>query len=449
MTGDSTVAAGVASAFGGVEAGLAAALVPLLVLSGFFSSSETALFGMTESERLGLRRRRPLAGGAADRLLAQPRMLLVTMLLGNTTINTLYFVTSSVLLVRLQGHLALQASVATGTLLGLVVLGEIVPKLAGETRREVVASLIAPPMLALHRVVAPLRVAIARGVVEPLARLTAPQSTPPRLSADELAALLEISTRQGVIEGHEQELLLDVVRLQRLRVRDVQVPRVRMTSIPIDADEALVRDTVAEARLSRIPVHEGDLDHIVGLLPVKRYLLADVRPSIRACVEPVTFVPEIASVEALLVSFRDSGGTLAITVDEYGGTSGVVALEDVVEAIVGEIAAPEEELPPPPRRIDALTWEVSGEMGVHDWQDTFGESIGARAAVTLGGLMMERLGRPVEQGDRVRIGNVELRADRVERALVRTVTVHLLAGGNGNGNGGGGPAGSGPEGIDS
>jgi len=426
MSRGSTVAAGAASAFGGVEIGLAATLLPLLVLSGFFSSSETALFGMSESERIGLRRRRPIAGGAADRLLAEPRMLLVTMLLGNTTINTLYFVTSSVLLVRLQGHLAVQASIATGTLLGLVVLGEIVPKLAGETRREAVASLIAPPMLALHRVVAPLRVAIAKGVVEPLARLTAPQSKPPRLSADELAALLEISARQGVIEGHEQELLLDVVRLQRLRVRDVQVPRVRMVSIPLDADEAHVRRTVSEARLSRLPVHDGDLDHIVGFLPVKRYLLADTRPGIRSCLEPVAFVPEIVSVEALLVGFRDSGGTLAITVDEYGGTSGVVALEDVVEAIVGEIAAPEEELPPAPRRIDALTWEVSGEMGVHDWQDTFGESIGVRSAVTLGGLMMERLGRPVAQGDRVKIGNVELRAERVDRALVRTVTVHLL-----------------------
>ncbi|MGA1016936.1 MAG: hemolysin family protein [Phycisphaerales bacterium] len=443
MVGSVPIAAGFAPALGGVEIGLAAALLPLLVLSGFFSSSETALFGMTESERIGLRRRRPIAGGAADRLLAEPRMLLVTMLLGNTTINTLYFVTSSVLLVRLQGHLVLQASVAMGTLLGLVVLGEIVPKLAGETRREVVASLVAPPLLALHRVVAPLRIAIARGIVAPLTRLTAPQSTPPRLSADELAALLEISTRQGVIEGHEQELLLDVMRLQRLRVRDVQVPRVRMVSIPVDADEDLVRRTVAEARLSRIPVHEGDLDHIVGLLPVKRYLLADKRPSVRSCLERVSFVPEIASVEALLVGFRDGGGTLAITVDEYGGTSGVVALEDVVEAIVGEIAAPEEELPPPPRRIDALTWEVSGEMGVHDWQDTFGESIGARSAVTLGGLMMERLGRPVAEGDRVRIGNVELRADRVERALVRTVTVHLLAGADGNGGASGSSAGGG------
>ncbi|MDA0975245.1 MAG: DUF21 domain-containing protein, partial [Planctomycetota bacterium] len=135
MVGSVPIAAGFAPALGGVEIGLAAALLPLLVLSGFFSSSETALFGMTESERIGLRRRRPIAGGAADRLLAEPRMLLVTMLLGNTTINTLYFVTSSVLLVRLQGHLVLQASVAMGTLLGLVVLGEIVPKLAGETRR--------------------------------------------------------------------------------------------------------------------------------------------------------------------------------------------------------------------------------------------------------------------------------------------------------------------------
>jgi putative hemolysin len=416
-----------AAHLGPTELALLAALVPLLVASGFFSSSETALFGMSENERMGLRRSGSLAGRAIDALMADPRMLLVTLLLGNTTINTLYFVTSSVLVVRMQGGVAIEAATAAGSLLGLIIFGEIVPKLAGETRRTFVASLVAPPLLALHRIIGPLRRLIAAGVVEPLSRRTALRGAPPRLSEAELAALIEISARQGVLESHEQELLLEVVRLQRLRVRDVQVPRVKMSAVPIDADEGTVRETVSTARLSRLPVYRGDLDHIEGILPAKRYLLADpAKRSIVRHLEPATFVPEIASVEALLVRFRETGGTLAITVDEYGGTAGVVALEDVVEAIVGDIVAPEEELPPPPKRLDALTWRVSGEMSVHDWQDTFGEAVASRGAVTLGGYLMERLGRAVSPGEVVRLGNVELEAERVEQALVRTVIVRLV-----------------------
>ena len=286
-----------AAHLGPTELALLAALVPLLVASGFFSSSETALFGMSENERMGLRRSGSLAGRAIDALMADPRMLLVTLLLGNTTINTLYFVTSSVLVVRMQGGVAIEAATAAGSLLGLIIFGEIVPKLAGETRRTFVASLVAPPLLALHRIIGPLRRLIAAGVVEPLARLTAPRAAPPRLSEAELAALIEISARQGVLESHEQELLLEVVRLQRLRVRDVQVPRVKMSAVPIDADEGTVRETVSTARLSRLPVYRGDLDNIEGILPAKRYLLADpAKRSIVRHLEPATFVPDIASV---------------------------------------------------------------------------------------------------------------------------------------------------------
>ncbi len=427
-------AVSIPAVLGPVEVTLLLALLPLLAASAFFSSTETALFGMSEAERNALSRSGSLAGRAVNALLAEPRMLLITLLLGNTTINTLYFVTSAVVLVRVEGSVAIESAIAAGSLIALVVFGEIVPKLAGELRRSVVASLAGPPMLALHRVILPLRVILARGVVEPLARLTAPQSSPPRMSEAELAALISISARQGVLESHEQELLLDVVRLQRLRVRDVQVPRVQMVAISIEADEAAVRDAVRQARLSRLPVFRGDLDHIEGILPVKRFLLAKPeRRLIARQLDPVMFVPEIASVEALLVRFRESGATLAITVDEYGGTAGVVALEDVVEAIVGDIVAPEEQPPPPPKRLDALTWQVPGEMSVHDWQDAFGAELRSRGAVTLGGYLMERLGRPAQRGDVVRLANIELEAEGVEQAVVRTVLVRLVAAREGEG----------------
>jgi putative hemolysin len=411
-----------------LETTLLLLLPPLLLASGFFSCSETALFGMGENDRMRLRRRARRANAAADRLLAEPRMLLISLLLGNVTINILYLVIGSVLLLRWsdEGPWFVEAAIAAGTLLGLVVFGEILPKLVGETHRIAAASLLAPPLLLVHRALAPIRLPLARFVVDPLARLTAPSAAPPRLTEAELGQLLESSAREGLIALHEQELLLDVLRLQRLRVRDVHVPRVRVAALPIDATPAMVREVVRRERLSRLPVHRGGLDQVAGILPVKRYLALGDAARIEPLLQPPLFVPEIASVEALLVHFRESGATLAITVDEFGGTAGVVALEDVVEAIVGEIPAPGEVLLPPPLRLDAATWRVSGEMSIHEWASAFRIPLAGRWASTVGGLLMERLGRPVAAGDRVRLGNVELEAETIDGAVVRTALVRLV-----------------------
>lgn len=405
-------------------------LLPLLAASGFFSASETAIFGLSENERMLLRRGRPLAGRAVDRLLDEPRMLLITLLLGNTTINTLYFVVSSVLLIRLHGRevagVPLEAPAAVGSLLGLVLLGEIVPKLAGTSRRVLVVGLVAPPMLAVHRLLSPLRIVLARFVVDPLARLTSPRAAPPRLSGEELTALLDHSAREGSIDAEEQALLGEVLRLRNLRVRDIQVPRVRVAAIPIDASWQEVREVAARERLTRLPVHEGGLDRIVGILPLKRYLAAEGAAGIADSIVPPLFVPEIASVESLLVLFRESGGTLAVSVDEFGGTAGVVAIEDLVETLVGEIPAPGEHLPPPPVRLAEDVWRVHGGMSVHDWADLFAAPVASSWAATIGGLMMERLGRAVVAGDRVRLGNLELEAESVAGSLVEAVVVRLL-----------------------
>ena len=158
---------------GATDLVLLAMLLPLLAGSAFFSASETALFGMSENDRLALRRGHPLVGRAVETLLADPRMLLLTLLLGNVTVNSVYFVVSSVLLVRVEGSVVLEVGFAVGTLLLLILCGEIIPKLAGESRRSVVATLVATPLLALHRLVVPIRVAMSRLVVEPLGRLTA------------------------------------------------------------------------------------------------------------------------------------------------------------------------------------------------------------------------------------------------------------------------------------
>ena len=158
-----------------------AALPVLLALSGFFSGSETALFGLTETERMGLRRGESLAGRAADALLADHRMLLITVLVGNMTVNVLYFVITSVLLMKIEVGVAGGVVLAATFLVLIILLGEVAPKLLANSRRARFAVLVAPPLLTVHRLIGPLRILLNRLVVAPLSRLTAPAHAPPRL----------------------------------------------------------------------------------------------------------------------------------------------------------------------------------------------------------------------------------------------------------------------------
>jgi len=421
-------AVGTSIDLGTVELVLLIALLPLLVVSAFFSGAETLLFGFSENERIELRRRGGVAARCVEALLVEPRMLLVTVLLGNMTANTLYFVVCSVLILSLSLGVTLEVFFGIATLVTIVLLGEVFPKMTATTARVRLAPLIVPPLFAFHRAIAPLRIFVERLIVAPLGRLTAPRAAPPELDADELAALLTLSSEQGVIEADEQRLLEQVIRMRRMRVRDVMTPRVQMETVTEDATPAAVRNLAREKRLTRLPVHRGSVDQIVGILPVKAFLL-DRRGEttrVRDHLRPIRFVPDVATLEKLLDHFRTTDSDLAVVVDEYGGTAGIVAMEDVVEELVGDIVSPEERAIPAPRRIRPERWLVSGDMSVHDWADAFGQSMERAHASTVGGLVLERLGRAPEVGDSVLLGNVQLQVTAMRDHRVTEVMMGLV-----------------------
>jgi putative hemolysin len=400
----------------------------LLVLSGFFSGSETALFGLSESERMRLRRTPTIAGRAVEALLHDQRGLLVTILLGNTTVNVLYFVISSVLMLRSAAGPAGQVGLAVAFLFIIVLVGEIGPKVFASAARMQFVALTAPPLLTVHTVIAPLRAILADGIIAPLSRLTAPHHPPRRLDDEELRELLTVSGREGVIDPEEQRMLGEVLALSRLKVRDVMTPRVRMAAVAEDATRDDVIELVREARRTQAPVYRGNLDHIVGMLHVKRFALD---PDIRAVTDPEVmtpphFVPEVARLDQLLDHFRRSQVQSVVVVDEFGGTQGVVSVEDVVEEIVGDIVAPGEVLIEPPRLIGLGRWRVSGEMSLHEWAEAFEISLESPEVATLGGLIVERLGRAPEIGDAVVIDHVRLEVEQLEQSRVVAAILTLL-----------------------
>ncbi len=404
-------------------------MIPLILLSGVLSASETVFFGFDTDDRAALRTRSGIVASSIESLLRQPRLLLISILLGNMTVNTVYMTLGSLLVLR-HGEAPLAGVLfGLGSLGILIVFGEVVPKLSGQAHRVGAAVLLLPPILLLHKTLVPLDRFVARFVVVPLHRLIGPA---PRshLDADELDALVDLSVRQGAIDRAEETLLREVLSLQTRRVRDIMTPRVSIVSVSVDDDPAHVRAVIEESGLRRLPVHADDLDDIVGILPCRRFLLESLEgedpEDLRPLCRPALFIPEIVSVEQLLDRFRTDGSTLAIVVDEFGGTAGLVAIEDVAEELVGEIAGEDEEDSIAPERLGEARWRVGGRMPLHAWRQAFGPAIEDRRISTVGGLFLAKLGRLIRAGDEIRIGNVRIVAERVGDGLVETAVVDLV-----------------------
>ena len=397
----------------------------VLVMSAFFSGSETALFSLDASQRQQMRRTGRGGAKAALSLLQQPRMLLITLLLGNMTANVLYFVISSVLLMWMAPGWLAKFALAIGSLLIIVLLGEVLPKMAAAASPRRFSSFIAPIMLTIHRAIVPLRVVVDVAIVTPISRLTGVSRSSDGLTADELERLLALSSASGVVDRDEQQTLSDVMQLGRTTVRRAMTPRTRMVTIQAEDSPDQVRKLIERHHFTRLPVHGEDLDDIVGVLPVKDWLRRGPEAPIAESLVPATFVPEVATLERALEMFRENAIVFAVVVDEYGGTSGVIALQDIVEEIIGDIAEPMGVTSKPPRPLGPGQWIVDGDTSVRHLRDALGRLGSETHAATLGGFITARLGRLPEAGDRIEMDDLLLEVHHAEQGHVTTVLVSL------------------------
>lgn len=410
----------------------------LLFLSGFFSGSETALFSLTRHQRTVIKESDTFTGTAVTTLLSETRSLLITLLMGNITVNVLYFVVSTKLLLYLSeekviGTAALSV-LSVAPLLAIIILGEVLPKLAAARYPANCSRLASMPLLVVHRVISPVRMVASVVVITPLARLIAPSKQPEALSPDELASMLELSQGQGVIDPQEQRMLRQVLELGRVKVDELMTPRVDLDAVDIDNDPADLVAFFKQTKLRQVPAYRGSLDKIEGIIRTRRALLhpPGSRLEVNALIEPVLFVPQQQHAEQLLAELRDKAMTLAVVVDEYGGTAGLVTLEDVAEHLVGEIAGGHDRGDEPMvERVSPGSWRVSAELSTRDWAEAFGKSLPADLQATLtmvktvGGLVMARLGRAAVVNDQVTIGNLVLTVDQIEGRRIEMVTVQL------------------------
>jgi putative hemolysin len=325
-----------------------------------------------------------------------------------------------------------------------VVAGEVLPKSIAALHRDWTCRVLARPLLAWHRLAAPVR-RLAEGIVAPLTRLLRPagRGEAEPLTPEELSALLEVGGRTGALEEVEQRLLSDVVNLGEVRVKDVMTPRVSIQWLEAGGTTQDLLELTRETGIRKFPLCRGTMDeeHIVGFVSTQRALPLfnkyghAAKLPLMPLVEPVRYVPERARLDQLLDHFRATGSDLALCVNEGGEITGMVDVDDVVRELVtvsvGGEAAPDEQV-----RMSGLgTWEVPGRLSIRDWAEFFdpGDLNVDRRVSTVAGLIQARLGRVPQVGDSVSIRNLKLRVEMMKGRVVEKVSVSLVSKPSGRG----------------
>lgn len=393
----------------------------LIIVSGTVSAGETALFALSRRQLKRFRQSPRWIDHLVLRLRESPEALITTVLLANSFVNILLFSILAVITNRVAGYSHAAATVI-GTLSFLLVLfaTEILPKLFAFALRERLAPMAALPIRLLEFATWPLRAILRRTLTEPLTRIfSGGEGSDPEVRPDELQNLVNICQTEGLIDARENALLHRVMDLADMRVSELMIPRVDVVAFDLAESREQLIQLFQKNRLLRIPAYDGQIDNIRGLISAKDCLLnPDLAPA--ALVQPVPFIPEQARVEALLQHFRSTATKLAIVVDEYGGLAGIVALEDIVEAIIGELRAADEPATPPSlQQLTPTTYLVNASLDVADFCRAFDLPEEESRVNTVGGMIAERLDRVPHQGDRVElaIGHLEVVSVRKHRIL--------------------------------
>jgi len=362
-------------------------------------------------------------------LLTRPHELLVTLLVGITVANIAASALAAAVAERLFGQVGLGVAIPAMVVL-LTVFGEVLPMTLAVEHPERFAAWANRPVGWLSRLLAPVR-AMLGGFTALTLRLVGSERRhgQPEITEEELRTLVDVGAREGVVERDEREMIHKVFELEDTLVREVMVPRPDMFCLDMDTPRGEILDLLREHLHSRVPVYEGTIDQIVGilytkdLLPYHRGLPPDF--DLRAHLHPPYFVPESKRADALLREFQAKKLHLAIVVDEYGGTAGLVALEDLLEELVGEIRDEYDEEEPLIQPLGERRFLVSGRLPIDELNAATGLRVSGEAYDTVGGWVLDLFGRVPHRGEKAHAEDVTVTVQKVERTRVVEVVITL------------------------
>lgn len=403
-------------------------LLILIAMSSFFSMSETALMSISK-----IRLRHMVEEGVpnaklVEKLLEDPNKLLGAILIGNNIVNIGASSLATIVATNIFGSGGV--GIATGIMTILVLIfGEITPKSIAQQKSEVVALKVAKIIRIVVFIFKPF-ISIFTGISSLFIKILGgdPNATESFITEEELKTMVDVSEEEGVLENVEKEMIFNVFDFADQQVKDIMVQRVDIVSIDEEASYDEVMEVIKSEQFSRIPVYNQTIDNIIGVLNVKDLAMVenprenfDIKKYIR---EPY-YTFEFKKVVELFKEMKKTRNHIAVVLDEYGGTVGIVTIEDLVEEIVGEIEDEYDEDKSSVQVVSDNEYVFDGSVRLHDISDIIGVNMESEEFDSVGGLMINELGRMPEQNEEVVIGNIRLIAEEVEKNRILKVRMFI------------------------
>jgi CBS domain containing-hemolysin-like protein len=385
----------------------------LLVLSGFFSSSETALFSISRTKARHLAKMSGNANALIKEMKDDPHRLLSTILIGNNAVN----VAASAIASRMAFDIfqAYQMGTAPSYAVGAVTLvmtflilvfGEVIPKSVATRNSVLIARFVIYPIYWCSILFWPIVI-----FLDFIPKLTGKIKQTPAVTEEELMTFVEVVEEEGEIKEAEKELIHNIFEFDDTNASEILTPRADM--FVIEADAPLDLKVIAASGFTRIPVIEESIDNVVGILNVKDLLAhhadGQTTSDVRAIMRQPYFVPEHKKLDSLLKQFKKRKSHMAIVVDEHGGISGLITLEDAIEELVGEIRDETDKEEPLIVRQKNKDWIVLGKADIDEVNDVIQMNIPDSADYdTFSGYILEQIGRIPTENEIITIGDYEI-----------------------------------------
>ena len=403
-------------------------LIILLFFSGFFSSAETSL---TTVNKIRMRSLAEEGNKRAKKVIAiteDSGKMLSAILIGNNIVNlSASSITTSI--AYMFGGSAVAAATGIITLL-ILIFGEISPKTLATIHSEKLALMYAYPISFLMKITTPFIF-----VVNNLSRAVLfilrvdPNAKPDAMTESELRTIVDVSHEDGVIESEEKEMIYNVFDMGDAKAKDVMVPRVHMTFADVNSTYEELINIFREDKFTRLPVYEETTDNVIGTINMKDLLLFDNKKEfhIRDILREAYFTYEYKSISELLIEMREASINIAIVLDEYGETAGLITLEDLLEEIVGEIRDEYDENEEDDfKEINRFEYVVEGSTNLDDLNDELHTKLESEDYDSLGGFIIERLDRLPELNDEVTtIDGIRLVVESLDKNRVEKVHIYL------------------------
>ena len=396
-------------------------LAGCLLLQGFFSGSEIAMVSANRMQLETAANEGQTSSALALRLLQREETLIGTCLIG----TNLSVVTGTTLVAWMLRSNGVQGEVfwSLGFIPFALILGEALPKTVYQHHADVLAPILAWPIRGIQLAFTPL-LWLVMGWTQLLRRVTG-DPVQVEVTREEILMLLE----DPDIDPAEGRMIRRVFEIGETRVSEVMTPLVQVRAVPTEAtvDEAIA--VAVRSGHSRLPVYERRVDNMVGILHAQD-LLDDLPhdTAVASLMHPIRYVPESQRVDSLLNDMRSSPEHLAVVVDEYGGSVGLITVEDLLEEIVGEIHDERDAEPPGIHRVDTHTWNMRGSVEIEDVEDLVGFALPEGRYETVAGLVLWHLGHIPVPGEVMRLDNLTLTVEEADARKVHLVTLHVTSG---------------------